>query len=98
NRSTQWVDGGLKMDFSLTEEQLQIRDAISKICRRFDDTYWLKRDREGGFPHEFYDALAIEGWLGICTAQAQGGAGLGIAEAAIMMRTISESGAGRLGA
>jgi len=86
------------MHFDYTEEQQAIRDAIAKICAGFDDAYWLKRDREGGFPYDFYDALAREGWLGICTAEAYGGAGLGITEAAIMMRTISESGAGLSGA
>ncbi len=86
------------MDFSLTEDQSAIRDAVSRICERFDAEYWLKRDREGGFPLDFYDALAVEGWLGICSDEAQGGAGLGITEAALMMRTISESGAGLSGA
>jgi len=42
--------------------------------------------------------LSREGWLGICTAEAQGGSGLGITEASIMMRTIAESGAGLSGA
>ena len=86
------------MDFNLTSEQEAIRDAIARICADFDDAYWLKKDREGGFPQDFYDALAREGWLGICTAEAQGGAGLGVTEAAIMMRTIAESGAGMSGA
>lgn len=86
------------MHFDYTEEQTAIRDAIAKSCSGFDDAYWLKRDREGGFPHDFYDALAREGWLGICTAEAHGGSGLGITEAAIMMRTIAESGAGMTGA
>lgn len=86
------------MDFGLTEEQEAIRDSVARICADFDDAYWLKRDRDGGFPHDFYDALAREGWLGICTAESSGGSGLGIAEAAIMMRTIAESGAGLSGA
>lgn len=86
------------MDFGMTQEQEAIRDAVAKICAGFDDAYWLKRDKEGGFPHDFYDALAREGWLGICTAEAYGGAGLGITEAAIVMRTIAESGAGLSGA
>ncbi|WP_290689243.1 MULTISPECIES: acyl-CoA dehydrogenase family protein [unclassified Haematobacter] len=86
------------MDFALTEEQEAIRASVAGICSRFDDAYWLKRDREGGFPHDFYDALAREGWLGICTPEAYGGAGLGITEAAIMMRAIAESGAGMSGA
>ena len=86
------------MDFGLSEEQEAIRDAVARICAGFDDAYWLKRDKEGGFPLDFYDALAREGWLGICTAESYGGAGLGITEAAIVMRTIAESGAGLSGA
>mgnify|MGYP000011663360 CR=1 FL=1 len=86
------------MDFSLTDDQRAIQDAIGRICAGFGDDYWLKKDREGGFPTGFYDALAREGWLGICTAEAQGGAGLGVTEATIMMRTIAESGAGLSGA
>lgn len=86
------------MDFAPTAQQDSIRDAVAKICSRFDDAYWLGKDRDGGFPHEFYDAMAQAGWLGICIPEEFGGAGLGIAEAAVMMRTISESGAGMSGA
>jgi acyl-CoA dehydrogenase len=82
------------MNFALTEEQEHIRDAIAKICRRFDDTYWFDRDHDGAFPEAFYRALADDGWLGMCMDAAYGGAGLGITEAAIMMRTIAESGGG----
>ena len=86
------------MHFKLTPEQEAIHDSIAKICSRFDDAYWLERDREGGFPEAFAGALAKDGWLGICIPEAYGGAGLGIAEAAVMMRTIAESGAGMSGA
>jgi acyl-CoA dehydrogenase len=86
------------MDFSLTPEQLHIREAIEKLCAPFDADYWLRRDREGGYPVEFHRALADSGWLGIAMPEAHGGAGLGISEAAIMMQAISESGAGLSGA
>src|ERR1700746_3139427 len=86
------------MDFALTANQESIRDAVAKICARFDDGYWLKKDKEGGFPADSHKALAEAGWLGICIPEAYGGSGLGIVEAAIMMRTISESGAGMSGA
>jgi acyl-CoA dehydrogenase len=86
------------MDFALTANQESIRDAVSKICARFDDAYWLKRDKEGGFPADFHRAFADAGWLGICMPEEVGGAGLGIIEAALMMRTIAESGAGMSGA
>lgn len=86
------------MDFALNENQESIRDTIEKICARFDDAYWLKKDKEGGFPIEFHKAIADAGYLGICIPEEYGGSGLGITDAAIMMRTISESGAGMSGA
>ena len=86
------------MDFSLTGEQESIRDSIERICRDFDDAYWLKKDREGGFPFDFFDAMAENGWLGICIPEEYGGSGQGITEAAIMAQAIAESGAGMSGA
>jgi acyl-CoA dehydrogenase len=86
------------MDFSFTEEQQRISEAIAKLCERFGDGYWLERDREGGFPADFHQALAKDGWLGIAMPEEFGGSGLGIAEAAVMMQAIAESGAGFSGA
>ena len=86
------------MNFELDEDQLAIRGAIEKLCVDFDDDYWLKRDQSGEFPHDFHAVLARAGWLGIAMSTAYGGAGLGITEAALMMQTISASGAGLSGA
>jgi len=86
------------MNFAMTEEQQEIERAVESICRRFGDEYWRKKDAEGGFPHDFHKALAEAGWLGVAMPTEYGGAGLGISEAAILMRTISESGAGLSGA
>src|SRR5215211_2524585 len=82
------------MDFSLSSEQEAIRAAIARICARFDDDYWLRKDREGGFPHDFHRAFAVDGWLGIAMPQQFGGAGLGVTEAALMLQAVAESGAG----
>ena len=86
------------MDFALSEAQLAVRDGIAQLCAEFGDEYWLERDREGGFPTVFHQALAKGGWLGICMPEALGGSGLGITEAAIMMQAIAQSGAGMTGA
>ena len=86
------------MDFAFNDEQLAIRDAVAKICEGFDADYWLKHDREGGFPHDFHAAMAAGGWLGIAMPEAHGGAGRGITEAALIMQTIAQSGAGFSGA
>ena len=63
------------MELSLTPAQREIREAVLKICARFGDDYWLGRDADGGFPHEFHQALARAGWLGIAMPEAYGGAG-----------------------
>jgi acyl-CoA dehydrogenase len=86
------------MDFSLSPEQQQIRDAILKLCAGFDDAYWLARDRDGAFPEDFHRAVAAGSWLGIAMPEEFGGSGLGITEAAIMMQAIAESGAAMSGA
>ena len=86
------------MNFAWTEDQQSIREAVSRVCADFDADYWLEKDRNGGFPLDFHQAIAQAGWLGICMPQAYGGSGLGVMEAAITMQAISESGAGMSGA
>lgn len=49
------------MDFSLTPDQQNIREAILKLCGRFPDEYWLKHDQDGVFPQEFFEALRDAG-------------------------------------
>ncbi len=86
------------MDFSLSQDQQMLVAAIEQLCTGFDDEYWLECDREGTYPEAFYQRLAEAGWLGIAMPPEYGGAGLGITEAALMMKTISRSGAGFTGA
>src|SRR3954463_8001895 len=86
------------MDFALTQEQERIREAITKLCARFGDDYWLARDKDGEFPADFHPAMAKEGWLRGARPEEFGGSGLGITEAAVMMQAIAESGAGFSGA
>lgn len=78
----------------MTDSQRLVRESIAKICSNYPDEYWAKQDEAKKFPAELHGALARDGWLGICMPQRYGGSELGIAEAAIMMQTISESGGG----
>jgi len=86
------------MDFSLNEDQRAIQSAVHELCATFDDDYWLQKDIKGGFPEDFYSAMAQAGWLGIAMPAEYGGSGLGILEAALMMEAVSGSGAGLSGA
>jgi acyl-CoA dehydrogenase len=82
----------------LTEEQSAIKHAIEEICAKYDDHYWLKTDDSGKFPEEFVADIAEGGWLGVAMPERVGGAGLGLTEAALMMQTVAQSGAGFSGA
>jgi acyl-CoA dehydrogenase len=89
------------MNFELTSEQQSIREAILDLLAQagpLGDDYWLARDRNGGFPDEFFEAFARGGWLGIAMPEEFGGSGLGIVEAAVAMQAVAESGAGMSGA
>ena len=79
------------MNFALTEEQRAIEDGVSKVLSVFDDEYWLEKDRNGGFPEEFYRAMANGGWLGVSFPEEVGGANLGVGSATVMMRAIASS-------
>jgi len=80
------------MDYAFTDDQEQIRENVARLCSQFDDAYWLKKDKLGGFPNEFYAAMADAGWLGIAMPEEFGGAGLGITEAALVMQTVAQGG------
>ena len=79
------------MDFALTEEQRAIQDGIGQVLSDFGDEYWLEKDRNGGFPEEFYRAMAEGGWLGVSFPEEVGGANLGVVSATVMMRAIASS-------
>ncbi len=81
-----------------SQEQLDVREAVGKICSNFPDDYWAERDESGVYPHELHAALAKDGWIGIALPEDLGGAGLGLSEATMMLQTISQSGAGIAGA
>jgi acyl-CoA dehydrogenase len=82
----------------LTEAQSAIVEAVGKICAKYDDHFWLRTDDSGAFPEAFVADIAAGGWLGVAMPEEHGGAGLGLTEAALMMQTVSQSGAGFSGA
>jgi acyl-CoA dehydrogenase len=86
------------VDFDLSESQRAIQDLAQRTCARFDDAYWLEADESAAFPHAFHRAIADAGLLGIATPEEFGGSDLGISEAALLMRAVTESGAGMTGA
>ena len=82
------------MDFELTEQHLAIDQAVRQVCANFDDGYWTECEEKARFPHEYYQAMAEGGWLGITMPVEFGGSGLGVTEAAVMMQAATPSGGG----
>ena len=81
------------MDFSTNEDHAAICAAVDALCSQFDDNYWYECDRDHRFPWEFYDQMAVGGWIGIAIPEQYGGGGQGIAEAALVLNRVAASGA-----
>src|SRR3990167_3992778 len=80
------------MDFNLTQEQLQIREEIRRVCREFSDPYWREVDKKRDYPEAFVRKLTELGWLAALIPEEYGGTGLGITEASIILEEINHSG------
>jgi acyl-CoA dehydrogenase len=70
-----------------------IRDGVRALCAQFPPDYFRRLDRERGYPEAFVEALTHAGWLAALIPQEYGGAGLGLAEASVIMEEINRSGA-----
>ncbi|MDQ6670948.1 MAG: acyl-CoA/acyl-ACP dehydrogenase [Chloroflexota bacterium] len=80
------------MDFSAPEEHAAIRAAIRELCADYPDAYWRTLDRRRAYPTEFVRTLTGAGWLSVLIPPEYGGAGLGIAEASIILEEINRNG------
>jgi acyl-CoA dehydrogenase len=84
------------MQMSATSEGInhdEIRSAMRELCARFPGEYWRDVDRREAYPAEFVAALTEAGWLAALIPSEYGGAGLGLAEAAVILEEINHSGA-----
>jgi acyl-CoA dehydrogenase len=70
----------------------ELRDAVRALCAQFPDEYHRRIDRERAYPETFVDALTKAGWLAALIPAEYGGAGLGLAEASVVMEEINRSG------
>ena len=80
------------MDFTLTEDQVQLREEIRKVCQDFSDPYWREVDAKGEYPEAFVAKLTELGWLAALIPEEYGGIGLGITEASIILEEINRWG------
>jgi len=80
------------MHASTPDRHQDIRDAVRALCSQFPDRYHRDVDARRAYPEAFVDALTKAGWLAALIPQQYGGAGLGLAEASVILEEINRSG------
>ena len=76
----------------LTADQIALRDAVRQLCASFDQAYWRALDAERAYPDAFINALTQAGYLAALIPEEYDGAGLGIAEACIILEEVNRAG------
>ncbi len=76
----------------IDELRHSLRANVRDLCRRFPDEYWRGLDAVRGYPDQFVRALTEAGYLAALIPEEYGGAGLGIAEASIVLEEINRNG------
>ncbi|MFI5254067.1 MAG: acyl-CoA dehydrogenase family protein [Candidatus Limnocylindrales bacterium] len=84
---------GVRAGVPTAPDHALIRAAVRAICAEYPDSYWRRLDAADEYPEAFVTALANAGWLALLIPEAYGGAGLGLAEASIVLEEINHSGA-----
>jgi alkylation response protein AidB-like acyl-CoA dehydrogenase len=73
------------MDFELTEEQIDIKNAAKEFAEgEFDAEYARKCDEEHIFPREIVRKAAKNGFVGMQFPEEYGGGGLGVTEVCLV--------------
>lgn len=69
-----------------------LRNALRALCAEFGPAYHREHAQNDTYPVEFIDALTRDGWLAAMIPEEFGGAGLGLAEASVVMEEINRGG------
>jgi alkylation response protein AidB-like acyl-CoA dehydrogenase len=78
--------------FPTASPNLEIREAVGRLCAEFPGEYWRALDEKRGYPTEFVTALTEAGYLAVLIPEEYGGAGLGLRAAADILETIQAAG------
>jgi alkylation response protein AidB-like acyl-CoA dehydrogenase len=76
----------------MANEHSDIRQAVAKLCARFDGEYWRALDSDRKYPTEFVKALSDAGFLSALIPEEYGGSGLGLSAAAAILEEIQKAG------
>jgi acyl-CoA dehydrogenase len=77
---------------SLTDDQRALRAGVTEICKRYPGEYWRELDAKREYPEKFVNELTQAGYLGALIPPEYGGAGLPIADGALILETIHANG------
>lgn len=80
------------MDFDLTGEQEQLRDAVSALGKRYGHRYFVEKAKSGGHTTELWEEAGKLGYLGVSLPEEYGGGGGGITELAIVTEEFAAAG------
>ncbi|WGI23260.1 acyl-CoA dehydrogenase family protein [Amylibacter sp. IMCC11727] len=76
----------------MPEDYSDLRDAVAKLCAKYDGTYWRDLDRTMTYPTAFVDDLTKSGWLSVLIPEEYGGAGLPLSAAAAVLEEMQAQG------
>lgn len=88
--STMTVPDAATMELGLDWPDL--RESVTKICEKFDETYWHELDERSEYPHDFVNALTESGYLAALIPEEYGGSGLPLRAASVILETIHANG------
>lgn len=74
------------MDFELSEDQRVMRESLRQFLKRECPIEYVRQcDEAERFPHELYEKLAREGWLGLPISEEYGGTGGSCSDLAVFL-------------
>jgi alkylation response protein AidB-like acyl-CoA dehydrogenase len=80
------------MNFDLTPEQQQLRDAVAALGKKYGHEYFVAKARSGGHTTELWSEAGRLGYLGVNIAEEYGGGGGGITELTIVCEELAAAG------
>jgi acyl-CoA dehydrogenase len=76
----------------LSDDQEALRRAVRALCESFPQSYWRELDAQRAYPEKFVAALTEAGYLAALIPAEYGGAGLGLADASLILEEINRAG------
>jgi len=80
------------MDFTETDEQAMLREAVAAIAAEYGHAYYTEKARAGEKTDELWHELGGQGFLGVNVPEEHGGGGMGISELAIVLEELAAAG------